>query len=84
VTRFGEQGTGSVERGHRFRIETNALVLRHFELEDTAAVYALSNESSLRQWLPSQVYADEVEARGVLEFLIDQYRTPADPRRSWR
>lgn len=81
MIRSDEQGAGSVERGDRFRIETKALVLRHFELEDTAAVYALSNESSSRQWLPSQVYADEAAARGALAFLIDQYETPADPRR---
>lgn len=74
---------GSVESksGQLFRIETEALVLRPFELRDAAAVCAQSNEPASRQWLPSQVYADEVEARGVLKFLIEQYEAPADPRR---
>jgi len=69
------------ESGQLFRIETKALVLRPFELGDTAAVHRLSNERSSRQWLPSQVYADEAEAREGLGFLIDQYTSPADPRR---
>jgi ribosomal-protein-alanine N-acetyltransferase len=74
---------GDVESESRqlFRIETEALVLRPFELGDAPAVYALSNEPAARQWLPSQVYADEVAARGVLKFLIEQYAAPADPRR---
>lgn len=69
------------EPGRPFRIETQALVLRPFTLEDTAHVYALNKEPSARQWLPSQVYADEAEARAVLEFLIDQFTVPGDPRR---
>ncbi len=69
------------ESAQRFRIETESLVLRPFELEDAAAVYALSNEPASRQWLPSQVQADEAEARELLESLIEQYTAPADPRR---
>jgi len=57
------------------------LVLRPFELGDTAAVYTLSNEPSARKWLPSQVYADENAARETLEFLMGQYAAPVDPRR---
>ena len=66
--------------GRLFRIETKSLVLRPFELGDAAAVHRLSNERSSRQWLPSQVCADEAEAREVLGGLIDQYAAPADPR----
>jgi len=73
-------GNVESESGQLFRIETEALVLRPFELGDAATAYALSNEPASRQWLPSQVFADEVEARGVLKFLIDQYAAPADPR----
>jgi ribosomal-protein-alanine N-acetyltransferase len=68
------------ESGQQFRIETEALVLRPFELGDAAAVYAQSNEPASRQWLPSQVQADEAEARELLEFLIEQHAAPADPR----
>ncbi len=67
--------------GRLFRIETDTLVLRPFGLHDAAAVYALSNEPSSQNWLPSQVQADEDEARGLLKFLIKQYAGPADPRR---
>ena len=68
------------ESGQLVRIETETLILRPFELGDAATVYALSNEPASRQWLPSQVYADEVEARGVLKFLIEQFAAPANPR----
>lgn len=63
------------------RIETDALILRPFELRDAAEVYAQSLESAAREWLPSQVLADEDEARGLLEFLIEQFTADADPRR---
>jgi RimJ/RimL family protein N-acetyltransferase len=63
-----------------FRIETKALVLRPLELRDAPAVYALSNEPAARQWLPSQVHADEDAARGVLAFLVEQCASPGDPR----
>jgi len=81
--RFTRGTVGSVESesAHLFRIETKALVLRPFELGDAAAVYALSNEPASRQWLPSQVQADEAEARELLNSLIEQYTAPADPRR---
>lgn len=68
------------ESGTRLRIGTEALVLRPFELGDAAAAYVLSNEPAFRQWLPSQVYADEAEACGALKFLVEQYAAPADPR----
>jgi len=64
-----------------FRIETEALVLRPFELGDAAVVYAQSNEPACRQWLPSQVQASEVEARALLKLLIEYYAAPGDPRR---
>tara|TARA_R110002072_G_scaffold10259_1_gene47908 strand:- start:2185 stop:2712 length:528 start_codon:yes stop_codon:yes gene_type:complete len=53
--------------------ETLRLRVRHFALEDTPEIYRLSQEAGLRRFLPDQVYADEAEARGVLEFLIAQY-----------
>lgn len=68
------------ESRHLFRIETETLVLRRFELGDAAAAFALSKESAYRRGLPSQVYADVIEARGVLKYLIEQFAAPADPR----
>jgi len=64
----------------QIRLETAALVLRPLRLSDVAATYAMSNEPAFRQWLPSQVYADEAETQEALEFLIEQYTAPADPR----
>lgn len=69
------------ESGHSLRIETESLVLRPFELGDAAAFWTLNKESTYGQWLPSQVYADESEALGVLKSLIGQFASPADPRR---
>ncbi|MDP6418460.1 MAG: GNAT family N-acetyltransferase [Candidatus Krumholzibacteria bacterium] len=69
-----------MESEQLLRIETESLVLRPFEIGDTATVYALSTEPASRKWLPSQVYADEAEARETLEFLREQYSRPADPR----
>ena len=40
----------------------------------------MSQEESMRAWLPSQVYRDEADAASVLAALISQYRAPADPR----
>jgi RimJ/RimL family protein N-acetyltransferase len=77
---LGPLGNVEYDSGQLFQIETEALVLRPFELGDVAAVWALSNEPASRQWLPSQVHADEGEARGVLKSLIEQYAAPADPR----
>ena len=65
------------------RIVTPSLVLRPFVVEDAERILTLSNEESARRWLPSQVYADVAQASGVLEFLISQYETPADPKRGY-
>ncbi len=69
------------ESGPLIRIETEVLTLRPYQLGDTAAAYALCIEPTSRQWLPSQVLADEIEMRELIKFLIDQYQAPADPRR---
>jgi RimJ/RimL family protein N-acetyltransferase len=71
--------------GGQMRVEdlpiiTESLLLRQFVPEDAAAALLLSNEQGFREWLPSQVYADEAEARSVLESLISQYIAPANPR----
>jgi RimJ/RimL family protein N-acetyltransferase len=61
-------------------IETASLVLRPFTLEDASPAYHLSHEAAYREGLPSQVYADEAEARGVLARLIQYLDAPSDPR----
>lgn len=56
-----------------FRIETRRLIIRGFSLCDTGEVFQFSQEESLRQWLPDQVYSDIHEAKETLEFLISKY-----------
>jgi len=60
-------------------IETKKLILRPFTLDDTGKVYLMSLEDGMKKWIPDQVYADENEAREVLEFLITCYEKP-DPK----
>ena len=62
-------------------LKTSSLVIRPFVLDDAPRMLVLSNEDASRTWLPSQVYADEAVAVSVLKFLMDQFATPADPRR---
>jgi RimJ/RimL family protein N-acetyltransferase len=63
-------------------VETEALFLRHLALDDTAAIFRLSQEQGMRTWLPDQVYADEAHAFEVLRFLSSQYGPSANPRRT--
>ena len=61
-------------------LETQSLSIRAFVPRDAAGIFLLSTEEGYRTWLPSQVYADESQARSVLEFLIAKYSDPGDPR----
>jgi len=61
-------------------IETPSLTLRLLVPGDAPKVFGMSQEDGMRTWLPSQVYRDEPHAASVLEFLISQYVSPADPR----
>jgi RimJ/RimL family protein N-acetyltransferase len=63
-------------------ISSQALVLRRFTSEDAAKVYALSQESGLRTWLPDQVYENEAVALDVLQDLISRYTNPGTPVRA--
>src|ERR1700694_148541 len=67
-------------RARRLPIETASLTLRPFVLGDARKLFQMSQEESMRAWLPSQVYRDEADAASVLAALISQYRVPADPR----
>jgi len=57
-------------------LRSNNLEIRPFSIEDTDLIYKLSQEKSLAEWVPDQVYEDKEEAREVLEFLISQYSPP--------
>ena len=61
-------------------VDTGALFVRHLTLNDTAAIFRLSQEQGMRAWLPDQVYANEAQASEVLRFLSSQYRPSANPR----
>lgn len=61
-------------------LDTRSLRIRKAVLDDARELLLLSNEPVFRTWLPSQVYRDESHARSVLEFLIGQYSSPANPR----
>ena len=65
---------------NRLPVTTRSLLIRQFVREDAGDVLILSNEETSRTWLPSQVYRDHAHAASVLEFLIAQYSTPANPR----
>ena len=54
-------------------IETDRLVLRPFTLDDVSDLYRMSQEDGMAKWIPDQVYEDEEEAKGVVEFLMAQY-----------
>jgi len=60
-------------------IVTASLTLRGFTLADVPRLFAMSQQASLRAWIPDQVYADEPEAGEVLRHLIDQYGRPDAP-----
>lgn len=61
-------------------IETDRLVLRPFTLEDVPALYRMSQEDGMAKWIPDQVYEDEEEAKGVVEFLMAQYGEKSTPK----
>lgn len=61
-------------------LDTRSLLIRQFVPADAKGAFVLSNEDRFRTGLPSQVYRDESHALSVLEFLIGQYSTPANPQ----
>jgi hypothetical protein len=60
-------------------ITTDVLVLRPLALGDARALFVMSQERGMRDWLPDQVYADEAHARDVVRRLIADDARP-DPR----
>ncbi len=56
-----------------FRMETKRLIIRDLLLSDAEAIFYFSQEDSVKQWLPDQVYSDIYEAKETLEFLISKY-----------
>ncbi len=61
------------------QIVCNSLVLRPFTIHDSTKVFAMGLEAGIKTWMPDQVYADEKEAKEVLQFLIGQYKDEVNP-----
>ncbi len=61
-------------------IDATSVVLRKLKLEDAPKFFRMSHEDGMRTWIPSQVYQDHAHAASVLEYLIKQYDSGADPR----
>ncbi len=60
-------------------LQTENLILRPLTKSDAKVIYQLSQESSLVEWLPDQVYQNEAEATEVIDFLISQYLPTPQP-----
>jgi RimJ/RimL family protein N-acetyltransferase len=61
-------------------IDAPSVVLRRFRQEDTEKFFRMGQEEEMRTWLPSHVFRDEAHAASVLDYVIKQYDTGADPR----
>jgi RimJ/RimL family protein N-acetyltransferase len=59
--------------GENMSIETKNLVIRPFNLLDTEKVYQMSQEASMKAFLPDQVYESLEQTKGVIEFLMSKY-----------
>ncbi len=60
-------------------IEADLIRLRILTVGDVPALHAMSREDCARQWLPSQVYRDEVHAAKAVEGLIQQFDLQSTP-----
>jgi [ribosomal protein S5]-alanine N-acetyltransferase len=61
-------------------VESKNLCLRYFNMDDVVPVFEMSQEEGMKQWIPDQVYADEQEAKEVIEFLMGQYSDKPNPK----
>lgn len=58
--------------------ETERLIMREFTLDDTQEIYEYSQEESMKNHIPDQVYESVEQAREVLEFLMSKYSKNLD------
>lgn len=59
--------------GENMAIETTNLAIRAFNLLDTEKVYQMSQEASMKAFLPDQVYENLQQTKKVIEFLMSKY-----------
>ncbi|MFO1414823.1 MAG: GNAT family N-acetyltransferase [Burkholderiales bacterium] len=62
-------------------IVTTHLRLRHFVVADAPRAMTLNAEPTTARWLPSHVYGSPAAAVAAIQYLVDCYRAPGDPRR---
>jgi hypothetical protein len=60
-------------------ILSRSVALRCFVPEDAPKVFAMSQESGMRTWLPDQVYETEARALEVLRYVTNTCRDPGTP-----
>ncbi|HAE37591.1 MAG TPA: hypothetical protein DCG57_02995 [Candidatus Riflebacteria bacterium] len=60
-------------------IPAQAVYLRAFKQSDAQKVFLMSVESSMKKWIPDQVYDSVEHASEVLAFLISQYHAASSP-----
>jgi len=58
---------------------SRSLALRCFVPEDASKLFAMSQQSGIRTWLPDQVYESEAHALEVLRYLVGKCRDPGMP-----
>lgn len=54
-------------------LETDRLNITKFTIDDAKEIYEFSQEDSMKQWIPNQVYANLEESKETLEFLMSKY-----------
>lgn len=63
------------------KLVTDRLIVRKFTSHDVPAIFRLSQEKSLGDWIPDQVYEDEAESARVIGFLQAQYELSPEPKK---
>lgn len=54
-------------------IETERLVIRNFDLDDTKKVFQMSQEKLMKDFLPDQVYENLEHTKEIIDFLMSKY-----------
>lgn len=63
----------------QYTIKTPRLILKPIDIKDFKKVYSMSLEEGIQKFMPDQVYANEQEAKEVLDFLNSKISTNIDP-----
>jgi len=55
-------------------LKTERLVIEEFSINDVTEIFNFSQESSMKKWIPNQVYKDIDGAKETLELFISNYK----------